>query len=77
MELGAKVRSVGAVPAGRVWAENSGAASLPSLMPGLCCVGGKVVQHSFGLVMTDGRFLFGGRYLHRGLLVARNGERGS
>ncbi len=34
--LGRKVRSAGAEPGGRVLAENSGAASLPTLTPGLC-----------------------------------------
>lgn len=34
--LGAKVRSAGAVPGGRVLAWNSGAASLPTRTPGLC-----------------------------------------
>jgi len=33
---GEKVRSLGAVPAGSVCAENSGAASLPTLTPGAC-----------------------------------------
>lgn len=37
--LGWKVFSAGAVPAGRVWAENSGAASLPTLTPGACWTG--------------------------------------
>jgi hypothetical protein len=35
--LGVKVRSEGAVPAGRTWALNSGAASLPTFTPGACC----------------------------------------
>ena len=30
------MRSEGALPAGRVWAENSGTASLPNLIPGAC-----------------------------------------
>lgn len=34
--LGVKVRDAGAVPAGRVWAWNSGAASLPTRVPGAC-----------------------------------------
>ena len=34
--LGWKVRSEGAVPVGRVWALNSGAASLPTFTPGAC-----------------------------------------
>ena len=35
--LGLKVLDAGALPAGRVWALNSGAASLPTSTPGLCC----------------------------------------
>jgi len=34
--LGAKVRSLGAEPGGRVLAWNSGTASLPTRTPGLC-----------------------------------------
>lgn len=37
--LGSKVRSAGAEPGGRVLAENSGTASLPTRTPGLCCGG--------------------------------------
>ena len=37
MGLGAKVRSGGALPGGKVLAWNSGAASLPTRTPGLCC----------------------------------------
>lgn len=37
--LGLNVRSGGAVPAGRVCALNSGAASLPTFTPGACCGG--------------------------------------
>lgn len=36
MGFGAKVRSAGAVPGGRVLAEKEGAASLPTRTPGLC-----------------------------------------
>ena len=35
--LGLKARSAGAEPGGRVLALNSGAASLPTRTPGLCC----------------------------------------
>lgn len=35
--LGVKVEDAGAVPAGRVLAWNSGAASLPTRVPGACC----------------------------------------
>ncbi len=38
MLFGWKVRSVGAEPGGRVLALNSGAVSLPTRTPGLCCV---------------------------------------
>lgn len=34
--VGLKVLSAGAVPAGSVWALNSGAASLPTFTPGAC-----------------------------------------
>ena len=37
--FGLKVRSEGAVPAGRVSAEKDGAASLPTFTPGACWVG--------------------------------------
>ncbi len=47
--LGAKVRSLGAEPAGRVLAWNSGTASLPTSTPGLCCWIGRLVR-----VLDDG-----------------------
>ena len=37
--LGVKVDSAGAEPGGRVWAWNSGAASLPTRRPVWCCDG--------------------------------------
>ena len=35
--LGSKVRSLGALPMGRVWAEKVGAAALPCSAPTACC----------------------------------------
>lgn len=39
MLFGLKVRSAGAEPGGRVLAENSGTASLPTRVPGACWFG--------------------------------------
>lgn len=47
--FGLKVRSEGAVPAGRVSAEKEGAASLPTFTPGACWVGVLVLDEDRGV----------------------------
>lgn len=72
MLLGLKVFEAGAEPGGRVWALNSGAASLPTRTPGLCCGESVWSPFTFGIYRSV-------RFLDLGLrtpCVVRGSSRG-